>query len=244
MGELRQFLNKSTFDSNRQKVGLTVYYFLTYAGEDDVTSSDVKDLFHMNGISMSRSVITGHMLNLKEEGLLTDIEREHHRGYILTPDGIKKFERLAGERTTTRPIENEADIELDEALVNGETERIEFKEKIPTSKRKIPKEAVALANKRGGILVYGIDDNDNSVVGIPNIDDAEELVENLLREKVQPKMNFSIEKLTRNNEDVLLVRIPSAEDLPRNLDGIYYTRIGTSVRKLSSSELREWYIED
>lgn len=77
----------------RETVGLAVYYLQTHGGEDIVSPEQVSALFNINRTTMSESIIASHMHNLRENGLLQRIERELDSGYILTPEGTRKFER-------------------------------------------------------------------------------------------------------------------------------------------------------
>lgn len=101
----RRFLNEHTPDTNWKKVGLTVYYLQTYGEEDVVIPSDIRTLFNMNEVPMSESAIAAHLHNLEEEGLILERERRGQNGYFLTPEGIKRFERLTGERLDSPPPE-------------------------------------------------------------------------------------------------------------------------------------------
>ncbi|WP_276280757.1 hypothetical protein [Halorussus caseinilyticus] len=97
MNTLTQFFQKSNFSSNREKVGLAIYYMQTYCGEDHVTAQEIGDLFSINEISMSQSAIVAYLSNMKEEGTVLTIERRHSREYFLSPEGINEFGQLVND---------------------------------------------------------------------------------------------------------------------------------------------------
>ena len=107
MRTFREFKDGIDPATDREVVGIAVYYLQSYGGEDVVSATNVRDLFNINGISMSESIIATHLYNLKENGLLRRVEREWHSGYMLTPKGTRKFERReAGERIGSPPPED------------------------------------------------------------------------------------------------------------------------------------------
>lgn len=92
--------------THRETVGVAVYYLQSYGGEDIVSASQVCDLFEINGISISESIIATHLHNLEENGFLQRIENEWNTGYSLTPEGTRKFERKeSGEGIGSPPPE-------------------------------------------------------------------------------------------------------------------------------------------
>lgn len=138
---------------------------------------------------------------------------------------------------TQKPDEDEL-IGVHEAIEQGETEDIEFKEEID-SIRDISKELVALANHKGGVLLLGVND-DGKVEGLPDVDKAEERVSNHVRQSIDPAMNPTIRKASINAEQVLSIQVPRASEKPYNLNGTFYIRAGTGIDKLSTDELMEW----
>lgn len=122
----RAFLEEHQPDSNREKVGLAVYYLQTYGEEDYVTFSDIRDLFNINEVPMSRSTIAAHLHNLEDDGLVLEHETQWDNGYMLSPDGVKRFERVAGERLESPPPEELSGEDLREHYENlyDEAQRI------------------------------------------------------------------------------------------------------------------------
>jgi len=107
MRTFREFKNGIDPATDREVVGIAVYYLQTYGGEEIVSATDIRDLFNINEIPMSESIIATHLYNLEENGLLRRVEREWHSGYMLTPEGTRKFERReSGEGIGSPPPED------------------------------------------------------------------------------------------------------------------------------------------
>ncbi|WP_226011380.1 helix-turn-helix domain-containing protein [Halomicrobium salinisoli] len=135
--------------------------------------------------------------------------------------------------------ESEADIldvSLDEILAMGESEVVEFKSKLPDHRNNIAKEATALANFKGGVLVFGVDDN-GEVCGIDDIRNAEETIMNILEGNVRPQLELGVNFESRDGSDVLVLRIPQFRDLPHAANYTFYIRRGTTKRKLTPYQL-------
>ena len=91
-------LYNSDSDSNRDVVGLAVYYLHTYGEENIVRVQDVRDLLGIYDSTLSGTAVAAHVAELEEEGLLTrSSQNQHPTTYLLTQAGFRIFGRLAGE---------------------------------------------------------------------------------------------------------------------------------------------------
>lgn len=98
MSTFSQFLDGTKADSNRDVVGLAIYYLHSYGGEETVLVQDIRDLFNINELSMSETAVAAHVAELHEEGLITQSSQEYRRSaYFLSRTGFRIFGRLAGE---------------------------------------------------------------------------------------------------------------------------------------------------
>lgn len=98
MYSFSQFLDGTNADSNRDVVGLAIYYLHSYGGEDTVVVQDIRDLFNINELSMSETAVAAHVAELHEEGLITQSSQESMQSaYFLSRAGFRIFGRLAGE---------------------------------------------------------------------------------------------------------------------------------------------------
>ena len=159
---------------------------------------------------------------------------------VVTSPSIPEYCKNCGDPYpwTQKPDEDEL-IAIPTAIEDGESEQIEFKEKIDTI-RDISKELVALANHEGGILLLGVNDG-GCVEGIDNAKEAEERISGHVRSAIDPAMNPRIRKETIDGDAVLSIQVPEADGKPYNLNGTFYIRAGTGTDKLSSDELAEWF---
>ena len=98
MYSFSQFLDGTNADSNRDVVGLSIYYLHTYGEEDTVAVQEIRTLFDTNNFSMSETTIAAHIVELHEEGLITrDSEESLQSSYFLSRAGFRIFGRIAGE---------------------------------------------------------------------------------------------------------------------------------------------------
>lgn len=136
-------------------------------------------------------------------------------------------------------VEHPADnLSLNELIETGETECIEFKRAIPDSNLAIPKELVALATHRGGVLVVGVSD-DGAVTGVDDIDGAEERVANIVRDTIEPAMSPEIETPSVDGKDLLSVAVSQSSDPPLSVNGSFYRRVGTTKQPLTGTDLKD-----
>lgn len=117
------------------------------------------------------------------------------------------------------------------------------------AKQRLLKEIVALANSYGGLLILGIDEDDegraSSVSPVPACSRLEKTIEDVIRDSVDPQIN-GIEMRTvpfpeGSDEGVLIIRIPQSRFRPHrsNADKEIYARIGKSSVALSMRDVRE-----
>jgi hypothetical protein len=143
------------------------------------------------------------------------------------------------------------DHSLEEIILLGELQHIEFKQELPAGKDKIPEnnklahEACAFANNAGGgLILMGIAKN-GDIIGVSksDLDQLQVRITNLIRDNLSPMPNveFHIFDVPVNrNQSILAVRIPELDAVskPCTVDGRVYVRIGSSVRRANSSEIR------
>ena len=100
--------------------------------------------------------------------------------------------------------------EIEQMLLVGEGDTIEFREKLNSEKPvRLAKTAVAFANTRGGVIVFGIDD-DNHVVGceIKGLADA---VTNILRAHCDPSPMLTPEVVVYKEKKLLFIRVSESQ---------------------------------
>lgn len=119
----------------------------------------------------------------------------------------------------------------------GESTYLEFKRTIPSAE-KIAREIVAFANTNGGTLLIGVDD-DKSLVGVDGYQEEEFLLNRAASKLCDPKVAITIEIVQFGKRDLLVIRIPEAQQKPvflKTAEGLAaYIRVADR-NKLASKE--------
>ncbi|MFH1052165.1 MAG: RNA-binding domain-containing protein [bacterium] len=119
-------------------------------------------------------------------------------------------------------------LELKDIIFEGESTTTEFKRKF-TTPEKIAKEISALANTRGGYLIFGVED-DGSIYGVDNEKGEIEYIEQACGFYLEPPIEPDIEIIEINYKDVVLVNIPESKIKPHKVvntdDNNAYIRVG------------------
>lgn len=120
--------------------------------------------------------------------------------------------------------------------LGSESETVEFKKS--TGEHKEALQAVsAMLNKHGyGTLCFGVKD-DGTVIGQDVSDATLRQVASWVSDKVEPSVFPTIERL-EDGDGLSYIKVAfSGADAPYSADGRYFTRVGTSNKALSASEL-------
>jgi predicted HTH transcriptional regulator len=94
----------------------------------------------------------------------------------------------------------------------GEGFEIEFKRKV-SSPKKIAKTLSSFANTKGGIALFGVDD-DGSIVGVESEKSELDLIEESARFHCDPPVPMTIKIVPYNRRDVIVVMIDESDDKP------------------------------
>jgi len=131
--------------------------------------------------------------------------------------------------------------EVTACIEEGEGLTVEFKRKVSTPE-KIAREMIAFANTRGGIILFGIDD-DRSVVGVESekseLDDIALAAEHLC----DPAVKHATHIYNFNGSDVICVEIPESEQKPHYLvedsdEQKSFVRVGENSIRASKEMIR------
>ena len=135
-------------------------------------------------------------------------------------------------------------LELLEIIEKGEDSRHQFKSNI-TNVTSAAQEMCAFANSKGGMLVIGVDDQQN-IVGLSKSDirRLNQLISNassLIRDPINPET----ENIKVNGKLVMVVHVPEGTNKPYIAnDGAIYVKSGSDKRKVTSrEELRRLFQE-
>lgn len=103
---------------------------------------------------------------------------------------------------------------IDLNKIIGETTEYDKKQEVERHKLKSwMKSVCAFANGKGGILIFGISDNDD-IIGLANVKDDAEFISQKIKERIDPvpQTLLKIEKV--NNVDLLLLYVYSGTETP------------------------------
>ena len=117
-----------------------------------------------------------------------------------------------------------------ELVAKGESETVEFK-KSTSSLREAIEAICAFANRRGGYLLFGIDD-DGTVVGQQVTDDSLKNIANAVKLNTDPKLYPGVEKVEIEGKACILVMIEESPLKPHLAYGRAFLRVGSTNQRL------------
>jgi predicted HTH transcriptional regulator len=105
--------------------------------------------------------------------------------------------------------------EVLELIEGGENLQCEFKRKFSSSE-KIAREMIAFANTRGGVILFGVDDN-KEIVGVDSEKSEAELIKDSGLNYCIPPLDFNIAYFDLNGKEVVVVEIPESDKKPHRI---------------------------
>jgi predicted HTH transcriptional regulator len=106
-------------------------------------------------------------------------------------------------------------VELYKIIEDGENSRVEFKRKF-SEPEKIAKEMIAFANSKGGVILFGIDDN-RDIVGVESEKGELELIDTAAKFYCEPEVEYEYEIAGMKNKDIVVVSVPESKFKPHKL---------------------------
>jgi len=106
-------------------------------------------------------------------------------------------------------------VELYEIIEDGESSTVEFKRKF-SEPEKIAKEMIAFANTRGGVIIFGVDDN-RDIVGVESEKGEIELIDSAAKFYCEPEIQYTYEIHCMKNKDIVVVSVPESKRKPHKL---------------------------
>jgi ATP-dependent DNA helicase RecG len=126
--------------------------------------------------------------------------------------------------------------ELKARIAAGENLHTEFKQRLDATDE-LSKDIVCFANTDGGQLLIGVDDG-GTVVGVPNADEVNRIVDNVAYNNCEPPVTVVQEVLEENGKKIVVVNVPKGGQRPyRTNRGRYFTRTSSGCRDASREEL-------
>src|SRR5450755_3237047 len=136
-----------------------------------------------------------------------------------------------------------SEAELKRLVKGGETNTVELKLAAPRAVD-LAERFCGMANAKGGIVIFGVEDATHRVVGVPDerIGEAMDVVLRAARQVIKPELALDPpepEVSVLSGKKLLVVTIPPTLGPVYQAGGIFWVRQGTQTRALSMAELAE-----
>jgi predicted HTH transcriptional regulator len=105
--------------------------------------------------------------------------------------------------------------QVEELIEAGENITCEFKRKFSTPE-KIAKEMIALANTKGGYILFGVDDN-KEIIGVESEKGEAELIKDAALNFCEPAINYKIEYVNFEHKEIVVIHIPESKVKPHRI---------------------------
>lgn len=139
-------------------------------------------------------------------------------------------------------------MDLRDEIVNGESDSLEFKEKVPADVSKIVRSAIAFSNTQGGRIIVGVTDN-REIVGVDDDpfkirDQVIDIIINGCEPMISPESYIT----TIDGKSIVVVEIPPGTSRPYYLKGgtpeeDAFIRTSASNRSPSEGMIKELKLE-
>lgn len=135
-------------------------------------------------------------------------------------------------------------------ILAGESKNIEFKETLPEKSIKYMKTVVAFANGAGGKIIFGIRDEDRTVVGIHSeaIFKTVDSITNAISDSCYPVIVPDVTLQTMNGKTVIIVEVSAGRQRPyyiksQGMESGTYIRVSGSTRPAEREQIKEMFYE-
>ena len=119
--------------------------------------------------------------------------------------------------------------ELQNLIEKGESGKVEFKQRF-SSFEKIAKEFIAFANTKGGVVLFGIDD-DGSVYGVESEKGEANLVKETAEKYCEPPIKIGIEFIELFGKEIVVVKVYESENKPHRVQD-YQTKLDLNTAEI------------
>jgi predicted HTH transcriptional regulator len=137
---------------------------------------------------------------------------------------------------------------IEDEIAAGESNRLEFKEKIPKDPKKYVKSAIALSNSQGGKIIFGVAD-DGKIVGMEGDLSAlrDQIIDEIAKDCV-PQINANSYMSSINGKNIIVIDVVPGISRPYYLksEGMVngtYVRISASTRAAGPETLKDLILE-
>lgn len=105
--------------------------------------------------------------------------------------------------------------QLTELIENGESLTCEFKRKF-TTQEKIAREIIAFANTKGGVILFGVDD-DKQIIGVESEKEIAELVKDTTENYIEPPKAYTLQYIDMQGKEVVVLKVSESDNKPHRL---------------------------
>jgi hypothetical protein len=133
--------------------------------------------------------------------------------------------------------------DIEELILRGEDENVEFKEKMGDKNKEVAETLVAFSNTRGGAILFGVN-NSGEVVGAYQTD-IEQRIMDLITNSIEPSFSPAVRWEEIDGKQICLVQVEEGGNKPYNYRnrGVYVRR-GSTDRIASRYELVAFFEKD
>ena len=128
--------------------------------------------------------------------------------------------------------------ELTEIIKQGESSKVQFKERMPHPDS-FAHELIAFSNSKGGIIVFGVNDKTGALNGLSftEIQQINQQIVNVASQKVYPPVFLMTETITVNDNRLIVVNVEEGISKPyKDSNGTIYVKNGADKRKVTSND--------
>lgn len=109
----------------------------------------------------------------------------------------------------------------------GECEDVEFKAHAGNTKD-VAETICAFANKKGGYIIFGVEDKTKNILGIEKPEKSIEQIENINRNALNPMADIECEAIKYEGQTIIVAHVKSGDTLHTTQERKIYVRTGTS----------------
>lgn len=136
-------------------------------------------------------------------------------------------------------------LELIERISQGEDSYTQFKQQAIPAKD-LAKEFGAFSNSQGGIIVFGVVNKTNEIIGLSEeqIEQIGQLIGNTANENIRPPIHPLMQNISIDDKKLIIVSIGNGTSKPyATSSGDYYIKSGADKKKISQEELRRLFAD-
>ena len=129
--------------------------------------------------------------------------------------------------------------DLHDALVNGESETLEFK---ASFNREVIETLCAFANHKGGSVLIGVSDS-ASILGVSCGEESIQKWLNEIKQNTSPSIIPDIERLNIDGKTVIAIRVSEFPVKPVACRDRYFKRMANSNHRLNLTEIANLHLQ-